>query len=517
MVAEERRRDATVRSGAFRAVGLIPWASVLPRRDEEDLARRRRVTPVLEDLRGWGARWMHILPAAIEPWWPFENPEEFGLRLELMDPTSGKRDLDVRHSPLKIGRGDACHVQLPSPTVSTEHAEIWFDQATCWIRDLRSTNGTRRNGQVLEPMAQVALQVGDQLDIGPYRITYCEQIKDRGTPPPIIAQGAPLRPLVGVHPFRVFGHPSDRWTRVLWAGHSLWMRVPALWIRATWQRLAEVPLDQPWETGAMEEGIAQFVLLQVAAAATDALKTPVQVAGWMTGADAEAAAPEGVEWLCADAWIGRPPVEVATSILVPIAEQSFETSPIDLDDVALPASVCSGLIRLKIADWATVEAGDALVPDIWLPVSWASAGPQEGDFGPSYVKCGGFWHSGRLRRDGAQLTLTLETLWAQTPGGDFLVAEKENPIPESEKLPIENLEMQVVVEIDRVTVTLGEMKRWQAGHCISLQRGPDDPVRLVVETGMQRRVLAEGRVVVVNGKLGIEIARILTHLQQEQK
>jgi flagellar motor switch/type III secretory pathway protein FliN len=35
----------------------------------------------------------------------------------------------------------------------------------------------------------------------------------------------------------------------------------------------------------------------------------------------------------------------------------------------------------------------------------------------------------------------------------------------------------------------------------------------VVETGMQRRVLGEGRVVLVNGKLGIEILRILTQLQ----
>jgi flagellar motor switch/type III secretory pathway protein FliN len=93
------------------------------------------------------------------------------------------------------------------------------------------------------------------------------------------------------------------------------------------------------------------------------------------------------------------------------------------------------------------------------------------------------------------------------------MADVEQPVGEPETLSPHDLELQVVIELDRFPTTLGEMKRWQVGQCLVLQRGPDDPVRLVVETGFQRRVLAEGRVVVIDGKLGIEIVRILTQFQ----
>lgn len=92
---------------------------------------------------------------------------------------------------------------------------------------------------------------------------------------------------------------------------------------------------------------------------------------------------------------------------------------------------------------------------------------------------------------------------------------EEDPLgaPTPSSLPVDDLEVQVAIELDRFPVTLGALQRWREGEILTLRQGPSDPVRLVVETGLQRRVLAEGRVVLVNERLGIEILRLLTRLE----
>jgi flagellar motor switch/type III secretory pathway protein FliN len=97
------------------------------------------------------------------------------------------------------------------------------------------------------------------------------------------------------------------------------------------------------------------------------------------------------------------------------------------------------------------------------------------------------------------------------------MAEDDRVAAPPASLPVHDLELTVAIELDRLPVTLGELQKWAPGQLLTLRQGPQDPVRLVVETGLQRRVLAEGRVVVVNGKLGIEVLRLLTRLEDVAK
>jgi flagellar motor switch/type III secretory pathway protein FliN len=173
--------------------------------------------------------------------------------------------------------------------------------------------------------------------------------------------------------------------------------------------------------------------------------------------------------------------------------------------------VCLGLIRLKAGDWRQVEPGDALIPDAWWPGEWMNAGAA--DLGPAFVRVRRWWHRGRLLRSEAGVKLRLDDPWLRAPGGDWLMAEEDSLPGDPQSLPLHDLELQVAIELDRFPVTVGELQRWRTGEILNLRQGPDDPVRLVVETGLARRVLAEGRVVVVNGKLGIEIQKILTQFQ----
>jgi flagellar motor switch/type III secretory pathway protein FliN len=93
------------------------------------------------------------------------------------------------------------------------------------------------------------------------------------------------------------------------------------------------------------------------------------------------------------------------------------------------------------------------------------------------------------------------------------MSEEHGGPPEPAAVDIDDLELLVTVELDRFPVTLAELSRWRPGEVVSLRRTPSDTVRLVVETGAQRRVLAEGRAVVVGERLGVEVVRLLTRLE----
>jgi len=65
-----------------------------------------------------------------------------------------------------IGRGSDCNLRLNSERVSRRHAVIHWDGRQAFITDLGSTNGTRLNGQRLEPNQPYSLNPGDHLELG---------------------------------------------------------------------------------------------------------------------------------------------------------------------------------------------------------------------------------------------------------------------------------------------------------------------------------------------------------------
>jgi flagellar motor switch/type III secretory pathway protein FliN len=491
------------------------WADVLPRLTAEDVELRRRTGPLLERLWRWGPRFSDALPRALEGLWPAETPDPFGpiLRLDLSGSDIEPRELSFDRYPVRIGRSDHCTLQLPSPAVSTEHAELQVDGDRMIVMDLRSTNGTTHNGEPLTPLTPAVLSPGDFVEIGPFVLTPRGLDAVDAGPPIEIRATAPFP-----HPREklfLTSHSSDRWVRVRWAGETAWMNVPASWIRASWQRASDLPPRDGDDVDPMEEGAAQYLLAQITRALGRETGQDLDMSAWLTPEEARrAATPEG-PWLQSEVRLRAGGAEVATSLLFPAPEPE----PMPLDDTLAPllwpATVCLGQVRLSVSQWKGVDVGDALLPDVWWPTGWAgdAAGPSE-DLGPAYVRVRRLWHAGRLQRSEAGVSLRLESSWLDTPGGEWLMAEDDAlgaATPSS--LPVDDLELQVAIELDRFPVTLGELQRWREGEVLNLRQGPSDPVRLVVETGLQRRVLAEGRVTLVNDRLGIEILRILTRLE----
>jgi hypothetical protein len=62
-----------------------------------------------------------------------------------------------------IGRSEKCTLQIPSDTVSREHAKIRLDGDALTIEDLKSSNGTFVNGKLIE---RAALKPGDVIALG---------------------------------------------------------------------------------------------------------------------------------------------------------------------------------------------------------------------------------------------------------------------------------------------------------------------------------------------------------------
>lgn len=69
------------------------------------------------------------------------------------------RTAAVDASPFTVGRRPDQSLTIPSPTISSRHAELILDEDRLFVRDLGSTNGTFVNGSRVQEM--VAVQNGD--------------------------------------------------------------------------------------------------------------------------------------------------------------------------------------------------------------------------------------------------------------------------------------------------------------------------------------------------------------------
>ncbi len=475
------------------------WEALLPRLTAEDVEWRRRAGPLAERLREQGRRVGQALPAALDGIWPFGAAATRTVVRLAVDGPGPPREVELDRFPAGIGRDQACALCLDDAGVSAEHARIEAEAGLAALVDLRSTNGTRLNGEGLAPLVRALLRTGDRVEIGPCALRVISVDEHPRGSPDLEVRATTLRlrrtdPLAGAA-------ASERWVEVRWGGHAAFVRLSTPWLRAFWTPLAEpAPATEP---GPLEEGAAQFAVSRLASRLAEAVGEPLEAGGWLRPDEVAEAAGHPDAWLETEAWITGGGVSAATRLLVPVDAARAPRRPLP-KDLLFPARVSLGWVRLRLAEWAGVEPGDALLPDFWWPEAWAAAG--DADLGAAYLRVGSFWCGGRLMRSVAGARFRIEQPWFRAAGGEWLVAD-ENPVPAA--LPVEDLEVQVSVELDRFPATLADLERWCVGEVLSLRQGPGDPVRLVMETGLQRRVIAEGRVVVVEGRLGIEILRIL--------
>jgi FHA domain len=95
-------------------------------------------------------------------------PKNSAMLLVLAGPNKGARFL-INGDSTSIGRDPQSEIFLDDVTVSRKHAEVVKDGDNYVIVDLGSLNGTYLNSQ---PSNRERLVVGDEVQIGKYRLTY---------------------------------------------------------------------------------------------------------------------------------------------------------------------------------------------------------------------------------------------------------------------------------------------------------------------------------------------------------
>lgn len=68
------------------------------------------------------------------------------------------------HSSVTIGRKDINTISIEDPFVSSHHAKIVLKDGRVYLKDLGSTNGTRRNGEEVKDFQEI--YIGDFIEIG---------------------------------------------------------------------------------------------------------------------------------------------------------------------------------------------------------------------------------------------------------------------------------------------------------------------------------------------------------------
>jgi DNA-binding winged helix-turn-helix (wHTH) protein len=82
----------------------------------------------------------------------------------------GSREVRLDTGENDVGRDPQARVQLDSPKVSRHHARILLSGSDAVLEDLGSKNGTFLCGEKVT--APVPLQHGDEIAIGPFRLTF---------------------------------------------------------------------------------------------------------------------------------------------------------------------------------------------------------------------------------------------------------------------------------------------------------------------------------------------------------
>ena len=163
-----------------------------------------------------------------------ENPSQQAFLVFEKGALRGRR-IPISAPSVIIGRGGkntVCDIELPERQISRQHAEIYAEQGTYYIRDLSSKNGTYVNDQpVQEP---VRLQDNDTI-----QIALCERFRFVGTDATL-----PLEEVAPPRRLRL-----DDMARRVWIG-TLEIRPP---LSPAQYRLLELLYDPPGQVRSRDE------------------------------------------------------------------------------------------------------------------------------------------------------------------------------------------------------------------------------------------------------------------------
>ena len=148
-----------------------------------------------------------------------------------------------------------------------------------------------------------------------------------------------------------------------------------------------------------------------------------------------------------------------------------------LQDVPVTLSICAGQTVLSEEQFNDLTEGDVVLPEVWYPQT------QRAELN---LLCGG---------------RTLYQAHCQYEDDVLTFLDSWNPISENEMKNTDQLEITLTFELDRKTVTLGDLKSIQAGYTFAMTNNSATPVTILANG----KPVARGRLVDINGVIGVQV------------
>lgn len=417
-----------------------------------------------------------------------------------------------KQSTVLIGRSTESNILLKSPLVSKKHTEIVRRGVEFFLRDLNSNNGTFLNQVKLSPGGEVVLKNDDIVKVEPFELVISIPQDIGKRPLQIKLEG--IRSSKG----RVFSNHIFVFFQLQPAGQTAAVAIETNVARWMVQKIItgqkETPLT-PWTE--IETGLLEYLVAKVLATVNQflqntrlVLQSVEQEEGafqdWISSNSSTAEFSFGTEseigMIYAFLYL---PVAALTSP-PPSNGMEFLRKAEWMRKTVHDFTVNLGETHLPADQIALLEAGDILLVDksrikleAGKPIGKAEIYGdvlRRGVIGISIV-----WDDDEICKLNVE-SLYQEGLKAMT---DATKKAEEAQSEASSEGVLASIEIPIVIEFAQLKYTLDEMAGIREGQIIELKKSQPDLVDLSVDG----KVIASGKLVDIEGKLGVRILKIL--------
>ncbi len=428
---------------------------------------------------------LELLSAALLKVWPTKESADVTVEILVVKPDGKTQIFEFTQFPIKIGRAPFCNLQLAAPTVSTVHCEIRSKGTNLYLIDLKSSNGTKLWGNRLHPYTPHLLQGKEQIEISPFKI---------------IIKKITLGSKKAISKFIIEQHNklSPNHLKTSYAGRQVLIFstpkvnviviLPGFWIDWAYTALGIV---QPiYEEKARITYFDKVVMHNLALRIADTLEKmgedPIDVQGPLEISQADIAVQYAYLFLLKTDKLTYL-VPVGWNLKEEIKQHSISEPLLNTQFIA---KVICGKLILSVKDLESIEESDILIPDI--------VGIDETHEGRVYIQLGSKVYRGLLRIIGKHGEQGVEVKEDDGSYREMYVGKEVEKISEE-------LEVEIILEIERFKISLKELSSWQNGTIIPLNSKITDPIKIVLIQPGGDKLLGKGKLVKVDDKIGIEI------------
>ncbi len=433
--------------------------------------------PGLEDWRGWLAAMFGSL---------LETPAGFEVELiqtHCLEPGQPPKRFTVEKPELILGRSTDCDIVLPAPSVGKRHARLTFQEDECQLEDLGSTLGTFVDQHKVRAGETHRILPGESLTIFPYKLELRAQ--RHWKPETNVRLSFPGVRTTTWGKFR--SETPEGFASCVLSFHpdlgSAHFELSEALLDGIVTRAIERAGIDGSDRAPMDWGIAEFLFLSLLESASAKLAFPLQVAPDFRRPEPDfAAGDKGLVLSCTlelTSLRGGIRLFMPYSLLRSVRQIAAAQGPA----LRLPPTitwwfpVSAGFVELTAEELGRLEPGDILIfssgHEILFP-----GNPDRG------------WKA----------SLAGNAPWVVRVAQPF---ERSLSMDSSEAAasPLGRLPLRLHVVLGEKEFALSELSNLAPGTLIQLDRGKADPVRLAVNG----RVVGEGELVEIDGKLGVKV------------